>query len=400
LEQRLVNKKFEIIADKEGLLPIKITAFYKKKIDEEVAALGGNLGPLHRVALPTAERLALAAPREVKDFVDDRSNSRGHLHKTFMIRKYAERMLYLPTSHCVGNCQYCFRTDVLTENTSGALDSFRDELVQLTSYLKQNPAVTELILSGGDPLTLPFGQLQEIFETVSCVPTVKNFRIHTRSIVYGPNAFTREKISLFKKHAVRIVFHIVHPYEVCEVVAEKINELREAGLRLYNQFPLLRNTNDHHHVIYRLVEKLELFGVRNLSVYIPDPITFSAAYRVRLSRVWKIIDDLNWSSPSWVNSMRFVFDSSYGKARREDFRYTDVTNDIAYFEREGQLIPYPDFPSQMDVPGKLDVLLWKGDLSPSCRINVNEQGSTIQENHGQEEEQIHRETDYWVPQAG
>lgn len=95
----------------------------------------------------------------------------------------------------------------------------------------------------------------------------------------------------------------------------KKSKLRERKIRLYNQFPLLRNTNDHHFVLYQLLEMLDQMGVRNLSIFIPDPINFSAAFRVRLSRVWRIADRLNATSPSWINSTRFVFDSKSGNAR-------------------------------------------------------------------------------------
>lgn len=293
MTQAEINQKFKIIAIEEGLLPIKVTAFYKKKIDLEIATLCSHLGPLHRISFPTKERLDLRAPNEVKDFVDDRSNATGYINKTFMIRKYEERMLFLPTSDCVANCQYCFRTDVLSENN--AIESpgkLGDEISQLCSYLKANPEISELILSGGDPLVLPVSKLKEIFERVSSVSSVKNIRIHTKAIVYGPNSFTQEKIDLFAKYNVRLVFHIVHPYEICDEVTEKIKELRNHNIRLYNQFPLLRNTNDHPLVLYTLLEKLDNLNVRNLSIYIPDPINFSAAFRVRLHRVWRIADQL------------------------------------------------------------------------------------------------------------
>lgn len=75
MDQSVVNEKFKTISIKEGLLPLKVTPFYHRKIKEEVAALGNHLGPLHRVSFPTQDRLLLRAPNEVKDFVDDRSNA-------------------------------------------------------------------------------------------------------------------------------------------------------------------------------------------------------------------------------------------------------------------------------------------------------------------------------------
>ncbi|KRP86913.1 hypothetical protein AOQ72_02725 [Bradyrhizobium yuanmingense] len=360
MNQLQINEVFSTISTKEGLLPVKITPFYEKKIKDEVEALGNHLGPLHRVSFPTRDRISLRAPNEVKDFVDDRSNACGLANKTSGVRKYPDRMLFLTTSTCFGNCQYCFRTDVLSENT--AIDERNEldaDLHHLLEYLRSEPAVTEVILSGGDPLILPASRLEAIIEGIRSVPLVKSIRIHTRAIVYEPKAFTAEKIHLLAKHNLRMVFHIVHPYEICEEVSEKIAELRQHKLRLYNQFPLLRNTNDHQLVLYRLLEMLDERGVRNLSIFIPDPINFSAAFRVRLSRIWHIADHLNLISPSWINSTRFVFDSSRGKVRREHYTEPNSGTDVAMFVRDGQTICFPDFPEHLDVPGKIEFMLWK-----------------------------------------
>ncbi|WGR93321.1 radical SAM protein [Bradyrhizobium sp. ISRA443] len=360
MNQLHINEVFRAISIEEGLLPVKVTPFYERKIKEEVGALGNHLGPLHRVSFPTRERISLRAPNEVKDFVDDRSNACGPANKTSAVRKYADRVLFLTTSRCFGNCQYCFRTDVLRENA--AIDGRSEldaDLRYLLEYLRSQPEVTEVILSGGDPLILPGSRLEAIIEGIRSVPSVKSIRIHTRAIVYEPKAFTAEKIDLFAKHNLRITFHIVHPYEICDEVSEKIAELRQRKLRLYNQFPLLRNTNDHQLVLYRLLEMLDDRGVRNLSIFIPDPINFSAAFRVRLSRVWHISDRLNFISPSWINSTRFVFDSSRGKVRREHYSETNSGTDVAIFVRDGKSVSFPDFPEHLDVPGKIEFMLWK-----------------------------------------
>lgn len=360
MNQSAINEVFKTISIKQGLLPVKVTPFYERKIREEIKTLGNHLGPLHRASFPTQDRISLRAPNEVKDFVSDRSNALGDVSRMSMIRKYADRMLFLPTSTCFGHCQYCFRTDVLTENNAIDQRHGRNaDLHQMLEYLCSHPKVTEVILSGGDPLILPTSRLEAIIEGIRSVPSVKSIRIHTRAIVYEPDAFTPEKIELFATHKIRIVFHIVHPYEICKDVSEKVGEIRRSGIRLYNQFPLLRNTNDHHIVLSRLLEMLDEIGIRNLSIFIPDPINFSAAFRVRLSRAWEIADHLNLISPSWINSTRFVFDTKAGKMRRENYVAAVSGNDVAIFVRDGKPIPFPDFPEHLDVPGKIEFMLWK-----------------------------------------
>ena len=85
-----------------------------------------------------------------------------------------------------------------------------------------------------------------------------NIRIHTRAIVYDPSVFTEKMINLLNDNNIRLVFHINHPYEIDEVVEEKIEAIRTAGIRMYAQFPLLRGINDNSKVLIKLLMKQEL----------------------------------------------------------------------------------------------------------------------------------------------
>ena len=106
--QSELNHRYNTLSTQERLLPIKVTKFFQQKIEEEVAALGHNEGPLHRIAYPTHERLFVRTADEVIDFVDDRSNMPDNA-KDVLIHKYTDRLLFMPTANCIGHCQYCFR---------------------------------------------------------------------------------------------------------------------------------------------------------------------------------------------------------------------------------------------------------------------------------------------------
>jgi lysine 2,3-aminomutase len=122
----------------------------------------------------------------------------------------------------------------------------------------------------------------------------------------------------------------------------------------------LRNINDHPDLLVYHLKQLDNLEVRNLSIFIPDPIYYSGAFRVNLSRLFELINQFNWRSPSWINSTRFVLDTPIGKVRREDMKHYDHETSTAIFERAGQQVVYPDFPASLDKPGDLKTLLWKG----------------------------------------
>lgn len=353
------NEAYAQLAKAQSLLPIKVTPFYQKKIDEEVAALGHHGGPLSLAMYPSEERLHVRAPGEVADWVDDRSNMVAEA-KDIFIQKYPNRVLFTPTSTCAAHCLYCFRQDVLSEQKSTQRLSIEQQCDILVAHLKKHPAIHEVILSGGDPLTLSYSELQAIFECLSKISSITDFRIHTRVPVFLPSALKNDdKLDLFAQYNVRIVIHAIHPYEICSEVSGLLDRMHAKGIRLFNHFPLLRGVNDHADVLLKLMSKLEQHHTRTLSVYVPEPIYFSAAYRISYDRMCKIIDTVNAQAPSWMNSFRFCLDSPVGKVRRENLASRDEAKQLLIFMRDGQRIDYPDLPAEMDIPGDINNLLWK-----------------------------------------
>lgn len=351
-------RAYNLQARELGVLPIKVTPFYRRKVAEEVAVLGHTDGPLSRTSLPIEDRFTSRAPEEVDDFVDDRANMPPGASDA-IVRKYAGRMLFFPTDNCAGHCTYCFRTDVLADQHERKLPSLEEKMDTLLDYLAEHPEVNEVILSGGDPMTLPSRDLISILRRLKEEAHLPNIRVHTRTLAFSPKVFDEERAEALADHKVRLVHHIVHPYEVCDEVREKIDLLNDKRVRMYNQFPLLRKVNDHPEVLKRLLTMLDEMDIRNLSMFIPDPIKYSAAFRIRLERLFKILDEVNWTTPSWVNSTRVVLDTHHGKVRREDLKAYDPERSVAIFEREGHQIDYPDLPTAMDDAGDINTLLWK-----------------------------------------
>jgi lysine 2,3-aminomutase len=361
-EQPDLDAAYAALAARERLLPIKVPAFYQKKLEAEAAALGHSEGPLHSMVRPTRQRFAPPAGGEVADWVDDRANmpvpgSRAIIHK------YADRVLFMPTSVCAGHCQYCFRQDVLTDAHAegGDLKGLAAEVEKLTAYLASRPEVSEVVLSGGDPLTLSMRDLGLVLTAIRTVTTIRSIRLHTRTPAFAPKIFADDrKLDLLAEAGVRLVLHFAHPYEICDEVAAVLDRLDRHRIRLYNHFPLLRGVNDHRDVLARLIETLDDHRVRTLSVYVPEPIRHSAPFRVTLDRFFALQDELTATTPSWINAVRFTLDSPIGKVRREHIVARDRATGRVTFEKAGQRFVFPDFPPELDVRGDRDTMLWKG----------------------------------------
>jgi lysine 2,3-aminomutase len=353
------RQQFNDLAKSQGLLPIKVTPHYQQLVEEEVATLGRTGGPLYRVVYPTAERLEVRSPHEVPDFVEDRTNMPAGLEGV-LIHKYDRRALFLVTDKCAGHCMYCFRQDVMADLQKQTLPVLEKRLNGVVDYLVAHPHISELILSGGDPLNVPVSHLQHLFERVRQETAVQDLRIHSRSVVFAPKVLSEKVCALLGQYRVRIYLHIVHPYELADPVTEVIQRLHSYGVRIYSQFPILRGINDHPAVLAKLLRALDELEAHPINIFIPDPISYSASFRIPLQRLLGLMDQLYWTTSSWLNGVRLVMDTPIGKVRREDLVAWEKETGKVTFQRDGKQITYHDFPVELDVPGEIDTLLWKG----------------------------------------
>jgi len=357
-EQAMLNAAYDRLAAEARLLPIKVTGFYGKKLAAELAVLGHTEGPLHRIAYPSRERLSQRAPGEVADFVDDRANMKTG--SPAIVQKYADRVLFLATPLCAGHCQYCFRQDVLAEMQGEDPADLSETLEALVAHVRANPAITEVILSGGDPLTLSPAALGLVLDRLRGLAQLTSIRLHTRVAAFAPQFFAKgDKIRLLAEADVRLVHHLVHPYEVCDEVADMLRRLNAAGIRQYNQFPILRGVNDDAGLLARHIRRLDELRVRTISLFAPDPIHYSAAFRLTLDRLFALHDQLSAETPSWINAAALTFDSPLGKFRREHLVSRDRARGLALFRHRGRDIPYHDLPEALDLPGDPAVMLWR-----------------------------------------
>lgn len=341
------------------ILPIKVTPHYQKLVQAESQALGHQGGPIFRAVYPTPESFKNQITHEVPDFVEDQANMPKGLAPG-LIHKYPDRALFLVTDKCVGHCMYCFRQQILNDLQKQALLPWEERITQVINYLIIHPQIKELILSGGDPLTIPLRRLNYLLEQITTQTKITDIRLHTRNLIFAPRLISDKLAALLNKYRIRVYIHVIHPYEIdCKVTAA-LQRLHQAGVRIYSQFPILRMINDHPKVLEILLRRLDELQVRPINLFIPDPIRYSASFRIPLKRLFAIIDQLFWCNGSWVNSAHLVLDTPIGKVRREDICFWDKETGKIIFQRNGRKIIYYDFPEELDHPGELQILLWRG----------------------------------------
>lgn len=249
--------------------------------------------PLLRQVLPLAAELS-PVPGFVADPVDDQAAraAPGVLHK------YHGRVLLIATGACAIHCRYCFRREFpYSENHAGG-DSWRPAL----NYLSQDRSLREVILSGGDPLSLSDRRLGALLAELERIPHLERLRIHSRQPIVLPERVDDGLLDLLARTRLRpiLVIHANHPREIDDTVRRVLERLAGIGVTLLNQSVLLRGVND---TVPTLVELSEvLFAARVLPYYLHllDRVQGAAHYEVNETEASTIMEVLRQRLPGYL----------------------------------------------------------------------------------------------------
>ncbi|PHS66286.1 MAG: EF-P beta-lysylation protein EpmB [Thalassobium sp.] len=187
-----------------------------------------------------------------------------------IIHKYRGRILLLATAGCAVNCRYCFRRHfAYADNRIG-----RKQWAEALAYVAADAGISEVILSGGDPLLLQDEALQELIHLIEDIPHVRRLRIHTRLPVVIPQRLTTALQEMLHNSRLQtsIVVHINHPNELSEAHRQPLQALRQSGTTLLNQAVLLRKVNNNLGILSDLSERLFEFGVLPYYLHLLDSV--------------------------------------------------------------------------------------------------------------------------------
>ncbi|MCA8888781.1 MAG: EF-P beta-lysylation protein EpmB [Parvularculaceae bacterium] len=204
-------------------------------------------------------------------FVGDPVEEAGKFRSTGLLQKYAGRALLITTGACAIHCRYCFRRHY--EYDENQATSTR-ALSAAFEVLKRDETVRELILSGGDPLSLSDDRIEEIFSRAADLAHLDVIRIHTRTLTTVPSRVTAKLLDIIRastKHTV-VVTHTNHPKEIDDIVKHSLGAMKSAGAVLLNQAVLLRGVNDDSSVLEQHCWRLFDAGVAPYYVHLLDPV--------------------------------------------------------------------------------------------------------------------------------
>ena len=234
--------------------------------------LGDPADPLLLQVLPSGEELA-ATP----GFSEDPLCETEALHEAGLLAKYAGRVLMVTTGACVVHCRFCFRRHFPYQDPAAALDRWEPALARIAA----DSSVREVILSGGDPLTLTDGQLQRLVDRLAEIPHLSRLRVHTRLPIVIPQRVTDGLLACLRgRLATWMVVHVNHAAEIDAAVVEALGRLVDAGIPVLSQSVLLRGVNDRVEVLAELFERLADLRVVPYYLHQLDHVAGAAHFQV------------------------------------------------------------------------------------------------------------------------
>ncbi len=293
--------------------------------------------PIFRMSVPQAAEL-INPPHLQSDPLEEDH----HSPVPGLIHRYADRALIVTTSACAMYCRHCTRKRV----TSARETTITGERLQrIVAYLHAHPEIHDVVVSGGDPLTLSTEALEAVLAAVRAVPSVEIIRIGTRVPVTMPMRVTDELTAMLRKyHPLWINTHFNHPVEMTDEAREACARLADAGIPLGNQTVLLKGVNDDPRVMEELCRGLVRMRVRPYYLFQCDLVPGVEDFRTPISRGIEIMEYLR-GRVSGLAIPTFVVDAPGGGGKipvLPNYIVTTSPTHTVLRNFEGVLISYPE----------------------------------------------------------
>lgn len=315
-------------------------------------------------------KLIIPNQGELKEYGDwDASDEESNYVVPGCQHKYRTTALLLVSDVCGAYCRYCFRKRLFRENTHETSLEIDEGL----DYIRTHAEITNVLLTGGDPLVLSARRIRSILNQLADIPHIRIVRFGSKLPVFQPMRIyeDNELLDAFANFTnqgktIYVVTHINHPREMTEEAHRCFRALHDAGVIMVNQTPILRGINDHPAVLAELLDQLSWAGVTPYYFFINRPVIGNADFVVPLKRVYDIVEQAKAQTSGLGKRVRLVMSHTSGKI--EILAIEDGHAYLKYHQpREGEygkfmVLPCPDEAAWFDdLPG--NEKFWNKDKS-------------------------------------
>ena len=314
-------------------LPLAITPYYASLLDPDDAKQ-----PLRRTVIPTIDE-CMPCSGEREDPLEEERDS----PVPGIVHRYPDRVLFLVTDFCSTYCRYCTRSRMVGDNHRYQTDV--KDWEKGIAYIAANPDIRDVLLSGGDPLTLSDERLEWLLSRLWKIPHLEMLRIGTKVPVVMPQRITPALVSLLKRyHPLWMSIHVTHPDELTPEMHQACNRLADAGIPLGSQTVLLSGINDDVGTMKQLMQGLLRFRVKPYYLYQCDPIPGSSHFRTPVSKGLEMIRGLRGHTTGYAVP-NYVIDAPGGGGKiplLPEYLVGQEGNELILRNYAGDLYRYPD----------------------------------------------------------
>ncbi len=229
-----------------------------------------------------------------------------------LLHKYGGRVLLVTTGACAIHCRYCFRRHFPYSDSSACGPNLETSF----EYIRDNREITEVILSGGEPLMQSDSALKSLINRLEQIDHLQRLRIHSRMPIALPERVNLEIAQILAASRLKIVFviHCNHANELDRNVYQAINTLAKSGITILNQSVLLRGINDSFETLHTLSERLFSFGVLPYYLHMLDRVTGAMHFEVEAEKAIALQNELQNSLPGYLVP-RLVYEKAGAKSK-------------------------------------------------------------------------------------
>ncbi|MFH2094708.1 MAG: KamA family radical SAM protein [Bacteroidota bacterium] len=317
----------------QDALPIRITPYYASLIDPL-----DDMQPIRKSVIPIQAEYIVCSG-EHSDPLCEKADS----PVPNIVHRYPDRVLLLATAFCSTYCRYCTRSHMVAKR-----DKIRpgtSAMEEALNYIAANSQIRDVLISGGDPLTLSDDYLDYLLARLRAIPHVEFVRIGTKVPVVLPQRITRKLASILKKyHPLFISIHFTHPDEITPEVREACGRLANAGIPLGSQTVLLKDINDNTETMKKLMQQLLTIRVRPYYLYQCDPILGSEHFRTPVAKGIEIMQGIIGHTTGYARPT-YVIDAPGGGGKIPivpPYMLGRKNNDIIMTNYKNGVFHYPD----------------------------------------------------------
>lgn len=310
-----LKKYIDLSGDEEKVLrevvnnhPMNIPRYYLSLINEHDAN-----DPIRKLALPSEDELVVAGSmgETTKDPYGDDKHNKGN----GVLHKYPYSALIVATDYCSMYCRHCFRKAIVGLPNDKTVENFQ----QAAAYIREHKEITNVIISGGDPLLINTQRIRKILESLVDIEHVNYVRIGTRTpVVYPMRFFDDDLLRCFeefnKQKTLYLPTHFNHVNEITDIATETILRIRQAGVTVNNQAVLLKGVNDSASDIENLMNGLAKIGANPYYLYQCMPVSrVRHHFQVPLKKGIDLVDEAKLRLDGYAKRFKFIMGHDIGK---------------------------------------------------------------------------------------